>query len=286
MPKRIPLTLAVLAALLLPACDPEDIAALSDQFGCDPTTATTQLGPQDLDENNTTLQDATVTGIIVVDADNITISNVCLVASGGTWTSRKYGIDISATATNVTIEDTDITGPGDGTCSIAVYSGSSASSLDITNTEATGCEDGFRLHGGNAITGNLVHTLDLTDWDPGDPNKGPHADAIQIRHGDDFTITGNILLAPYRQSNAALQLGSPAGPTTNLEVTGNYLSGGNVVVNGYGTVGGAIYNNTAERDSTRLPKTGSEANNRFISGVSIVHYGNVWHDGTTETPID
>ena len=145
-------------------------------------------------------------------------------------------------------------------------------SYRVSRCNIHSANDCMKAHGWCDIEDSYIH----------DPIRftGAHADAIQ-NSGNGTGRTGpNILrcavYGPYRQTNAAVQMGSSAGPITDAVVDSCFLSGGNIPVrmleNPNPISGCRLTNNTFEKDSYTLTEWQLDS--------SVVHFGNVLSDGT------
>jgi hypothetical protein len=160
----------------------------------------------------------TISGSITVQASNVTIRNDCVTSSD------TYPVHF-VSGSNLTVEDTTITGRGGG-CSRAVEPAGQGAVMSRLNI--SGCEDGIQMYNNDTITDSYIHDLAFTG--------GSHNDGIQQNGGSndfttdfggisDITITGNLLnggnFTVYSRSGGK-------GDPTGVSVTDNQFGGADV----------------------------------------------------------
>jgi hypothetical protein len=176
---------------------------------------------------------ATLTGLYIpcnldISASNITIQNTQVSASGS------FGISLRHT-TGVTIKNSTIAGTSTTTGRLGVaitdiYGDSTA--MNITANNISAFKTGIQITTGT-ITGNYLH-------DPG-YQAGDHTNGIfDGGTTQPLSITGNTILNNLTQTDAiSLDASAAASAIANKTITGNYLAGG-----GYAIYGGASLSNT------------------------------------------
>lgn len=171
-----------------------------------------------------TLSNVTTDEPIIVDAPNVTITNVRVVVS------QTFGIELLQGANNTTIEHSLIRGAG----TTAATAGEEAvkdiygtgNAVNIHNVNVYDFGDGFQVYQGT-IENNYIH--DLTDV------NGYHLEDINENgnSGLPLLIQHNTLLNPSSQT-AAIYIGADFSPSANVTSNDNLLAGG-----GYTVYGGA-----------------------------------------------
>ncbi|GAB3022616.1 hypothetical protein GCM10011376_28160 [Nocardioides flavus (ex Wang et al. 2016)] len=222
--------------------------------------AGTVLTPSDgmtITQDGTVIDGLLVRGTITIEADNVTIRNSLVQSS-----TSGYPILVDEGATGALIEDVEVDNMGGTGLGIFFSRGSGT----VRRANVHSAEDGIRIEADD-VTVEYSYVHDLQRQPDG------HHDTIQIRRGDNITLSGNTLL-PYDSStgdpmNAALQIGSLLGDDqiSNLRVIGNYMDGGNFTVNGGGRneVDSALY-------------SGNRFGRNFRYGVSGNLDNSVWDD--------
>lgn len=226
----------------------------------------TRSGDVTITKDGTVVDGLRVDGEIIVEADNVTIRNTLIETD-----TNLYPIHVRNDTEGVLIENVEIDGQG-GTGKGIFFQGSGT----VRNTEIHSTDRGILIQADDVtVTESYIHDLQR--------QPEGHHDTIQLRGGDNVTISGNTLM-PYKAStddpmNAALQIGSLVGSDTitNLRVVGNLMNGGNHTINGggRGEVDSARYSdNEFGRDFRYSPAANLEN--------SVWTDTNVWHD-TGET---
>lgn len=175
------------------------------------------------DEDGAIIEDVFVTGRIKITADNVTIRNFKIDATG-----TSYGIQANLGTTGLWLEDGEIMNMNS-----AGILGTGYTALRLNIHDSGG--DGLKVQGGTNPTyvGNSwIHHLGTND--------GAHADGNQSRSGSHITFTHNNCdmpitdPAPYK-SNACFMLQTAEGPLDNFTIKNNWLNGGNYTLYCAGT---------------------------------------------------
>ena len=237
-------------------------------------------GSVTITKDGTVLDGYIFTGTVTIQANNVTIENFRLDASG-----TFYGIYKAweTKATGTVIQDGEITGAQYG-----------VSAHDFTalrlNIHDTG-EDGVISSGNNGtVLDFYIHNLGTL--------RGAHADGIQVSSGSNWLIRGNnIDISEANAPNAAVFFQSYFGPVDNMTVDGNWLNGGVYIImfgdphQGYGeTTNIFIENNYFGHDyiygilSSQRPAD-EWTNNRWEDTNLLVNANGSTLPGNTE-PVD
>ena len=214
-------------------------------------------------------EDIDVSGDIWIDANNVTIRNFRINATG-----QSYGINVLEGHSGVVLEDGEIYG-----MSSAGVLGVGLSARRLHIHDSVG--DGLKIQGEGGPT--LVEWCFIEKLGTG---EDAHADGNQTRGGSNITFrhnnihmpspgTPNYPGAPYK-SNAAffLQLA-----ISNFVIENNWLTGGNYTIYCITDSGGvSVRNNIFGRENGGLPER--KADRRILSGKCDEWSGNVWeHTG-------
>lgn len=295
--RKLAILVVLLFAGLLTSCDQETLEDLSPEFGIDPELEdelTNHSGG--LLSSNTVYDKRNFTGTVTIPcgAENITIQNSVLTNNIGTSPQpivKSQSTSCSTWPKNVIIKDSDLRGQFGDTCS----EGALVWNVDYENIEVTGCRDGLKLKGVIGTDGNddvqTLHHSFIWNLDKSGPDE--HADALQITSGSNFHIYENFLFAPYRDTNAVLQIGESAGQISDILFEDNLVSGGGYAINNNHNRGQptnvVIRNNILEEGSTLFPQNPGQTwpeHNGFIVGMSPTHCGNeAYEDVNDQTPL-
>jgi len=170
------------------------------------TSLTAYTGPMTITTDGTVIDGKIITGTLRVTADNVVIKNSQINYSG------MWGVDAEG-ANNITIQDSDIVGPGYSADSNAGILGSGT----FLRNDVSKSENGIVLTGGSStVVGNYVHDLQ-------DNAADPHYDGISVQGGQDgVLIEGNTVLA---RDTSDIFIKNDFGPINNVTVNANYLAG-------------------------------------------------------------
>jgi hypothetical protein len=181
-----------------------------------PTTQTVVVNT-----DGTVLSGLSITGTLQVNADNVTVKNVKVTASGN------FGISLTHTA-GATIANSTITGLNATTGRVSyaiddVYGDSTG--MTVKNNDISNFRTAIQMSTG-LIAGNYLH-------DPG-YIAGDHTNGIYVGGGTQpLTVTGNTILLSLGQTDAInLDAGTPgpAAPVANKTIAGNFLAGGSYTI--------------------------------------------------------
>ncbi len=190
-------------------------------------TLTKYNGTLHITEDNAVISNMEVTGDIVIDAKNVTLSNIKL-TSTGSWTALRVMDD----ATGFTLQNSEI--DGRGLSDNGIYGHGTFVGNDIK-----GVENGINVSGPSDIRDNYIHNF-LGGADA-------HFDGIEINGGHDIDIIHNTVALDHGQT-AAVMLNNEFSGLSNITVDHNRLSGGGYTVYLDGTKGGG----TVDDDSIRF----------------------------------
>jgi hypothetical protein len=152
-----------------------------------------------------------ISGSITIQASNVTIHNDCVTSSD------IYPVHL-VSGSNLTVEDTTITGTGGG-CSRAVEPAGGSTMMDRLNI--SGCEDGVQMYSGDTITDSYIHDLAFSG--------GSHNDGVQQNGGSNDIVRHNTIFNPHNQTSC-VNFTTDFGGISNITITGNLFNGGNFTV--------------------------------------------------------
>lgn len=258
---RVHQTILRLAAGALLVSSASVFAAAPTKSTTGPTTPVDQLrkiSGSTITQDGTVLEGVYITGSVNVQADNVVIRNFKI------ETSSSYGVQTTNGATNLVLEDGEISGMS----SSGVY-GSNFTARRLYVHDSGG--DAFKPTTNVTIEDSFVERLGYL--------PEAHADGVQMVSGSNLTVRGNNFLMTdvegFRNSQVfMIQTNNSA--IENVTIEGNWINGGGYSVqirdkgNGYGA-----------------PANVNIRNNRFGRGYSFGPWvvdgnpticGNVWDD--------
>lgn len=172
------------------------------------TSLTKYNGTYVVTQDNAVISNLEIHGNVVIQADNVTMKNVKVVASA------YHAVQVATGATGFTLQDSEI--DGTGTTSNGIYGQGTFLRNDIS-----GVENGITVDGNSKISGNYIHSLLNTG--------SPHYDGIEVNSGSNIEITGNTVVVDHTQTSA-IMLDNYFGGLSNITVDGNRLVGGGYTV--------------------------------------------------------
>jgi hypothetical protein len=200
-----------------------------------------------------------ISGSVTVQASDVTIRNDCVTSSD------IYPVHF-VSGSNLTVEDTTITGTGGG-CARAVEPAGNGAVMDRLNV--SGCEDGIQMYDHDVLENSYIHDLAFT--------SSSHNDGVQQNGGSNDVVRHNTIFNPHNQTSC-VNFTTDFGGISNITITGNLLNGGNYTV--YSRSGG-------NGDPAGVTVTGNQFGGADVFGLlsddgSVTWSGNV-SDSTGQT---
>jgi beta-glucanase (GH16 family) len=170
------------------------------------TVLTEYTGPTTISTDGTVIANKIISGTIRIKAANVVVKNSKLTYND------YFGID-AENASNLTVQDCEIVGPGDLGASPAVILGSGT----FLRNNISGGEHGIVLSvGPSVIKGNYLHN--------GGSNKAdPHIGGISVKGGQSGVLIEDNTIFGRDTSDVFLQ--NQFGPISNVTINHNYLAG-------------------------------------------------------------
>jgi hypothetical protein len=172
------------------------------------------VGSLTITTNGALIENVYVTGGIFVKADNVTIRNFKIDATG-----NSFGINAHFGHTGTIIEDGEIFNP-----SVDGLYGTGYIARRLNIHDCTG--DGFKHEGDGRIESSWVHHVGL--------GAGAHADGVQIGIGANIVIDGNFFDMPFGEaganSNSSVIVKTDFGDIDNVTIQNNWCNGGNFTI--------------------------------------------------------
>ena len=152
-----------------------------------------------------------ISGSITVQASNVVIRNDCVTSSD------IYPVHF-VSGSNLTVEDTTITGTGHG-CDRAVEPAGNGAVMNGLNV--SGCEDGIQMYDNDVLENSFIHDLAFT--------SSSHNDGVQQNGGHNDVVRHNTIFNPHNQTSC-VNFTTDFGGISGITITGNLLNGGNYTV--------------------------------------------------------
>ncbi len=182
------------------------------------TNLTAYTGPMTITTAGTVIDGKIITGSLVISANNVTIKNSKIHATG------YYGIT-SDGPTNTKVLYSELYALSSDT----QYVGLNASNTFFCGNHVYGFENALTIGGGNTIQANFIEKLDSSA-------SGPHYDGIEVYSGSNTAIWGNNILMTDKSGNWLADTGAiNVTPTwsnvSNIVIHGNWIGGGSNTLN-------------------------------------------------------
>lgn len=212
------------------ACTPPSYAACgfpdASDAGVPPGSALqAKSGKVVITKDGTVIDGWDFSGVIDVEADNVTIRNSRL--TGTTWFGIRYGATNPRATGLVVAQDTLQTVPGRGPDHGGYDYGIEQvghGTLEVASSDISGYKDGVDISNGS-VHDSYIHELSTF--------KGAHDQDIYVwSGGDGVTIEHNTLIADSEDSTAAIYVAPDSGHQNNVTMEDNWLAGGSYCVYG------------------------------------------------------
>ncbi|MCV9967686.1 hypothetical protein OIU34_38330 [Pararhizobium sp. BT-229] len=226
---------------------------------------TKHTGTLRITEDNAVISNMEVTGDIIIDAKNVTMSNIKLI-SNTPW----HALRVMDDASGFTLKDSEI--DGRGTTDNAIYGFGTFLRNDLHDAE-----NGMNVWGPAVVEGNYIHNLRHTG------KSDPHYDGIQMTSGRNIDIIGNTIINDHSQT-AAIGMGNTFGDLADITVDGNRLVGGGYTVQVDGRKGGGVLDDASIKISNNQIGGGYWGDFAFHDADPVV-YGNTDLDTLPDTTV-
>ncbi len=204
-------------------------------------------------EDNANISNLEVHGNIVIEADNVTMSNVKLV-SNTPW----HALRVMDDATGFTLQDSEIDGAGSTVN--AIYGAGTFLRNDLHDMD-----NGINVIGPSVIRDNYIH-----DFRGG---ADAHYDGVEINGGHDIDVIHNTIINEHNQTSAVM-LNNEFGGLSNITVDGNRLVGGGYTVYLDGRKGGGTVDDASIKFTNNQIGGGSYGDFALYGHKPVAH-GNV-----------
>jgi hypothetical protein len=160
--------------------------------------------------DNASIRNIEIRGNVVIDANNVSMSNVRLISA-----TENAALQVKGGADGFILRDSEIDGGGSTATAIDGYG-------KFLRNNIHGAENGINVTGPSLIEGNYIHGLK-------NKNGSPHYDGIQVDGGRDVQIVGNTIINANAQTSAVMLDNNFLG-LSNITVDGNRLIGGGYTI--------------------------------------------------------
>ncbi|MBP1862315.1 calcium-binding protein [Rhizobium herbae] len=208
-------------------------------------------GTLHITQDNAVISNMDITGDVIIDAKNVTMSNV-KVSSNGAWTAIK----VMDGATGFTLQDSEIDGGAGGN---GIYGHGTFLRNDIHDVE-----NGINVSGPSEIGDNYIHDFR--------GSSEAHYDGIEVNAGHDIHIFHNTVIVDQSQTSAVM-LDNYFGGLSNITVENNRLAGGGYTVYLDGRFGGGPVDDSTIKIINNQIGDGAYGDFAFFDNKPVV-YGN------------
>ncbi|WP_341486491.1 hypothetical protein [Pararhizobium sp. A13] len=214
-------------------------------------------------EDNANISNLEVHGNIVIEAKNVTMTNIKLV-SETPW----HALRVMDDATGFTLQDSEIDGAGSTVN--AIYGAGTFLRNDLHDMD-----NGINVVGPSDIRDNYIH-----DFRGG---ADAHYDGVEINGGGghDINVIHNTIINAHTQTSAVM-MNNEFGGLSNITVEGNRLSGGGYTVYLDGRKGGGTVDDASIKIINNQIGNGYWGDFSLYDHKPVVH-GNVELDDSTRT---
>jgi hypothetical protein len=182
LPIRRVLQAIVSATLILQLDIPATAQAVGVPAG---THMTPHSGTLHVTQDNAIIRNIEIRGNVIIDADNVSMSNVRLVS-----TTENSALQVKDGADGFVLQDSEIDGGGATASAIDGYG-------QFLRNDIHGAENGINVTGPSLIRANYIHDLR-------NKNGSPHYDGIQVDGGRDVQIVENTIINENTQTSAVM----------------------------------------------------------------------------------
>jgi hypothetical protein len=207
LPIRRVLQAIVSATLILQLDIPATAQAVGVPAG---THMTPHSGTLHVTQDNAIIRNIEIRGNVIIDADNVSMSNVRLVS-----TTENSALQVKDGADGFVLQDSEIDGGGATASAIDGYG-------QFLRNDIHGAENGINVTGPSLIRANYIHDLR-------NKNGSPHYDGIQVDGGRDVQIVENTIINENTQTSAVM-LDNYFKGLSDITVERNRLMGGGYTI--------------------------------------------------------
>ncbi len=212
-------------------------------------------------EDNANISNLEVHGNIVIEAKNVTMSNIKLVSSTP-W----HALRVMDDATGFTLQDSEIDGAGSTVNAIYGFG-------TFLRNDLHDMDNGINVIGPSDIRDNYIHNFR--------GGADAHYDGVEINGGHDINVVHNTIINEHGQTSAVM-LNNEFGGLSNITVENNRLSGGGYTVYLDGRKGGGTVDDASIKFINNQIGNGSYGDFALYGRNPVVH-GNVDLDDSNRT---
>lgn len=236
------------------------------------TTLRRHDGDLTITQAGTVIDGLDIHGFVRIQAPNVTIKRS--IVRGGKSTTTSIGL-VSVThaaATNFLLEDSELVAAYPS----AVLDGIKGGNFTMRRVESRDTVDNVGIHLSNVrVESSWLHKASYFSSSPYH-NGGPtHNDAVQVHGGSNIVLVGNRM---EDADNAAIMLQQNYSPTSNVQISRNWMNHGGCTVN-INHKGGSSLKGVTVTDN----RFGRDTRNRDCAIIATkasraATSGNVWED--------
>jgi hypothetical protein len=233
----------------------------------------------------TTVEGLDITGEVVVEASDVTLTHDCVSADGG-GASGSRAVRIEDGAKGTQIDYSDISGANSSSESVeeAVSTNYGDAGTVIDHDYIFNC--GECVHGSAILTNSYVTAN--ASINPGQADEDHYEDIYYGGGGGPLVVDHDTLLNPHDQT-AAVFVSVDFGDITTLTITDNLMAGGDYVLYGGGSGGGGAVLGPVTVTGNRFSRLYAEQGGTYGVGAYFddavtLWSGNVWDETLEEVP--
>jgi hypothetical protein len=186
-----------------------------------------------ISKSGTTVENMNITGQVVIDASNVTLTHDC-VSNDGNATAGSAVVVVEGTGVGAQVDYSDISGADSTSGSVeeAIRTNYASANTTADHDYIYNCGECF--HGAGTLTNSYV--IANAEINPGQSNEDHYEDIYDGGGGGPLIVNHNTMLNPHKQT-AVVFASVDFGDQTIVTVTNNMMAGGDYVI--YGGVSGS-----------------------------------------------
>jgi hypothetical protein len=239
----------------------------------------TPAGGLTISTPGTTIQGMNITGPVIVNASNVTLSHDCITSNGG-GQAGSAAVIVERGATNAQILYSNVSGANASSGSVEEAIRTNYANMNTTADHDYISDCGECFHGPGTLTNSYV--IANASINPGQSNEDHYEDIYYGGGGGPLIVNHNTMLNPHNQT-AVVFASVDFGDQTTLSITNNLMAGGDYVLYGGGSGGGGSVIGpvtvTGNRISRKYYPNGAQygVSDEFVASVTSWS-GNIWDD--------
>ena len=232
-----------------------------------------------ISKSGTTVENMNITGQVVINASNVTLTHDC-VSNDGKATTGSAVVVVEGTGAGAQVDYSDISGADSTSGSVeeAIRSNYATANTIADHDYIYNCGECF--HGAGTLTNSYV--ISNAEINPGQSNEDHYEDIYDGGGAGPLIVDHNTMLNPHQQT-AVVFASVDFGDQTTITVTNNLMAGGDYVLYGGGSgSGGSVLGPVTVSDNrfSRLYYNGGGSLGAavYFEDSVTAWSGNVWDE--------